>query len=287
MLIGLKDALDYAEDHQCAIAAVNTPIFESLVATIRAAEQLNVPVILAHAQSHEKINRITDIGPAMVSLAERASVPCVVHIDHGEDLHYIRTGLELGFTSVMLDGSRMPFERNVETTAEAVQIADGYGAGVEGELGVMTGNENGDPDQGVADEALYTDPAVAKQFVERTGVTCLAASFGTVHGLYHREPKLNFDLVRSLRREAGVPIVMHGGSGLSNEEYRRCIAEGVRKINYYTYSVKAGLDGARRLLDQHSDVFVYPDVASAATEAIESNVKAFMTCIYDADQAVA
>lgn len=280
MLISLKEALNYADSHSCAIAAVNTPVFESLVATIRVAEQHNVPVILAHAQSHEKINRITDIGPAMLELARRSSVPCVVHVDHGENLDYIRTGLELGFTSVMLDGSRLPFEENVARTAEAVRIAQTFGADVEGELGVMTGNENGDPDQGVADESLYTDPQVAADFVARTGVTCLAASFGTVHGLYHREPHLNLDLITQLRTRTGVPIVMHGGSGLSDNEYRACIARGVRKINYYTYSAKAGLDGARALLADKDEVFVYPDVAVAATDAIADDVDAFVGCLY-------
>lgn len=280
MLISLKKALDYAEANSCSVAAINTPTFEALTATIRVAEKKQVPVILAHAQSHEVFSPIAEIGPAMVTLAKRASVPCVVHVDHGTDVDYIRTGLEIGFTSAMLDGSLLPYEDNVARTREAVEVARQFGADVEGELGVMTGNENGDPDQGVADETLYTDPQVAKDLVERTGVTCLAASFGTVHGLYHREPKLNFDLVAQLRSATGVPIVMHGGSGLSPEEYRHCIAQGVRKINYYTYSAKAGLDAARSLLSENSEVFTFTDVARAASDGIAADVERFMDCIY-------
>lgn len=279
MLTGLKEVLDYADSHLSAIAAVNTPTFEALTATVRVAESRRVPVILAHAQSHEPVSPIAEIGPAMVALARRASVPCVVHVDHGEDLDYVRTGLELGFTSVMLDGSRLPFEENVELTRAAVELAGGFGAGVEGELGVMTGNENGDPDQGVADESLYTDPETARDFVERTGVTCLAASFGTVHGLYHREPHLDLDLITQLHSRTGVPIVMHGGSGLAPAEYRACIAHGVRKINYYTYSAKAGLDAARRKLEDDADLFTYTELADAARQGIVADVAAFVDCL--------
>ena len=283
MLAGLKEALDYADSHSCGIAAVNTPTFEALAATVRVAESRGVPIILAHAQSHETMSPIIEIGPAMVALAGRASVPCVVHVDHGEDLDYIRTGLELGFTSVMLDGSRRPYEENVEVTRAAVEIAGRFGAGVEGELGVMTGNENGDPDQGVADESLYTDPDAARDFVERTGITCLAASFGTVHGLYHREPHLDLDLIARLRQAAGVPIVMHGGSGLDPSEYRACIAHGVRKINYYTYSAKAGLDAATRFLADNQNLFTFTEVAAAARQGIQEDVGAFVDCISSAD----
>lgn len=283
MLTSLKTALEFAEAHSCAIAAVNTPTFEALTATVHVAEKHDVPVILAHAQSHEPLSPIEEIGPAMLSVARRSSAPCVVHVDHGVDLDYVATGLKLGFNSVMLDGSTLPYEENVARTREAVQLAARFGAGVEGELGVMTGNENGDPDQGTADEALYTDPEVARDFVERTGVACLAASFGTVHGLYHRDPHLDFDLVARLRAAAGVPIVMHGGSGLRPEEYRRCIDNGVRKINYYTYSAKAGLDSARRFLDSGTEVFTYTEVTKAATEGIEEDVDRFVSCIYGLD----
>ena len=283
MLTGLKETLDYAESHSCAIAAVNTPTFEALTATLRVAERLNVPVILAHAQSHEAISPITEIGPAMVTLARRASVPCVVHVDHGEDLDYIRTGLELGFTSVMLDGSRLAFQENIDLTRQAVEIAAEFGAGVEGELGVMTGNENGNPDQGIADESLYTDPAAAHEFFERTGVTCLAASFGTVHGLYHREPRLDFDLIAALRHSAGVPIVMHGGSGLSDQEYRHCIAQGVRKINYYTYSATAGLEAAKQMLADNPDLFTFTELAATARHGIGEDITTFINSIYGLD----
>lgn len=275
MIIGLSEALAYADKHRIAIAAVNTPFFEGLLGTIAAAEKSGVPVILQHAQVHEGVMAIEDIGPAMVALAKRSEAPFVLHIDHGEDIDYIVRGLDLGFNSAMIDGSRLPFEENVARTAEVVKLANERGFGVEGELGVMTGNENGDPDQGIADEELYTDPENAREFVARTGVTALAASFGTVHGVYHREPSLKYPLIDELCAATGVPLVMHGGSGLSPEEYRLSIQHGVRKINYYTYAAKTALDAAREAIKDESNI-LFPKVAVAAQKAVEADITAFI-----------
>ncbi len=279
MIIGLHEALAYADRHGIALAAVNTPFFEGLLGTIAAAEKSDgVPVILQHAQVHEGVMPIDDIGPAMVALAKRSAAPFVLHIDHGEDIEYVARGFDIGFNSAMIDGSRLPFEENVARTAEVVKLAASRGFGVEGELGVMTGNENGDPDQGVADEELYTDPENARDFVARTGVTALAASFGTVHGVYHREPSLNYQLIDELRAKIGVPLVMHGGSGLSAEEYRLSISHGVRKINYYTYAARVALDAAR-VAAADEETILFPKVALAARNAVEADVMAFISSL--------
>lgn len=278
MLITMTEALGYAEDNRCGLAAVNTPFFEALLAAIDVGERTGVPIVLAFAQSHEKYVSIEDIGPAMVALAERSDARFVVHVDHGEDIDYIRTGLDIGFTSAMIDGSLRPFDENVRVTREVVEMAHARGASVEGEIGAMSGNENGDPSQGIADTTLYTDPAEAAEFVRRTGVDCLAASFGTVHGLYRREPKLDYDLIVRLRDAAGVPLVMHGGSGLKPEEYRACIERGVRKINYYTYAAKAALDAVRDLVADPETV-VFSDVAARARVGVRDDVEAFVTAL--------
>lgn len=275
MIIGLAEALAYANRHRIALAAVNTPFFEGLLGTIAAAEKSGVPVILQHAQVHEAVMAIDDIGPAMVALARRSEAPFVLHIDHGEDIDYITRGLDVGFNSAMIDGSRLPFEENVARTSEVVRMAAERGFGVEGELGVMTGNENGDPDQGIADSDLYTDPEQAREFVARTGVTALAASFGTVHGVYHREPSLNYPLIDELTAATGVPLVMHGGSGLSAEEYRLSIEHGVRKINYYTYAAKTALDAAREAMKDESNI-LFPRIGVAAQNAVEADILAFI-----------
>ncbi len=281
MLISLKEALAYGEENNCGIAAVNTPTFEMLVAAINVAERYDVPMILAHAEVHDPVNSIENIGTAMVELAKRSKAQFVVHVDHGETIDFIRRGFEVGFNSAMFDGSRLPYEDNVAITKEAVALAKNYGANVEAELGVMPGREDGkDSTAGVGDRSLYTDPLLAADFVERTGVDALACSFGTVHGLYKAEPKLDYDLIVELREATGVPIVMHGGSGLSCEEYRECISRGVQKINYYTYADKAALEGAKKLLADEPETYVMAPVTVAAQKAVEEDLAALVRCLY-------
>lgn len=280
MLIGLREALDYAETNNCGIAAINTPTLELLLGTVKVAERYNVPLVLQHAQVHEPVNSIEDIGPVMVELARRSSAPLVVHVDHGETYEYVERGFAVGFNSAMFDGSRLPYDDNVEQTRAVVQLANERGFGVEGELGIMPGREDGVESTGTADETLYTSPEDAAAFVRATAVTALACSFGTVHGLYKAEPKINYELIGRLRQASGVPIVMHGGSGLSCEEYRASIDQGVRKINYYTYADKAALEAARGLLADKPETYVFSDLTVVAQAAIEKDIDALVRCLY-------
>ena len=281
MLISLNEALEYAEKKNVGIAAINTPTLEMLLAAIRTAERHNVPLILQHAEVHEDINKIEDIGPAMVALAKRSTAPLVVHVDHGESLDYVKRGFEVGFNSAMIDASRLPYEDNLAVTQEVVALAAEYGHGVEAELGVMPGREDGATDtSGVSAESLYTDPEMAAAFVRDSGVTALACSFGTVHGLYKAEPKLNFELISALREKAGGPIVMHGASGLSEAEYRECIRRGVRKINYYTYADKASFEASQAFLEAEPDTFTFSPITVAASRAVEENLDQLVSILY-------
>lgn len=278
MLISLHDALAYAEEKNCAIAAVNTPTFEMLLAAIRTAERHRIPLILQHAEVHEPINTIENIGPAMVELARRSEVPLVVHVDHGESFDYVKRGFDVGFNSAMIDASVLPYEENLAVTREVVALANEYGYGVEAELGVMPGREDGRTEASA--QALYTDPDRAESFVRDSGVTALACSFGTVHGLYKAEPHLNYDLIDTLRSRTGVPIVMHGGSGLSAAEYRDCIRRGVRKINYYTYADKAAFEAAQQHVAENPDTFTFSPLTVAAAAAVEENLDELVRVLY-------
>ncbi len=243
MLVTMKSILAYAEANHAAIGAFNVTTLEGILGTLEAAEELKQPVIIQFAQVHESLIPVKVLGPVMVMLAEQASVPVCVHLDHGEDLDYIKRAMDMGFTSVMYDGSMLDFEQNVANTCMAVEIASGYGVSVEAEIGSMGREEFGSMGgSGEAVASLYTDPDEAKKFVERTRIDALACSFGTVHGLYLTEPKLDLDIISAIREKAQIPVVMHGGSGVSAEDFRRCIQRGVRKINYYTYAAKAGGD---------------------------------------------
>ena len=252
MLATLQQVMNLCEARCCAAGSFNTPNLEAVMAVIGAAEELDVPVIIQHAQVHESVMPLDVIGPIMVDMASRAKVPVCVHLDHGETLEYLCRALDLGFTSIMYDGSVLPYEENAANTKMAVSFAAQTGAGVEAELGCMGRREEGDgsalagkPDP----DKIYTDPDLAAQFVAETGIDALACSFGTTHGVYLTEPKLDFSVVERVRARTRIPVVMHGGSGVSDEDYRKAIRSGVRKINYYTYMAMAGGAGvASRLL---------------------------------------
>ncbi len=279
MLATLKEVIEIGEEKGYAIGAFNTPNLECLLAVIHNAEEMNVPVIISHAQLHEEIAPLADIGPIMVFAAKEAKVPVCVHLDHGEDLDYLEKSLELGFTSIMYDGSLLSYEENVANTKKAVEMADKYQANVEAEIGVMGGREAGASDLGSKAEDMYTDPDVAQRFVKETGIDALAASFGTAHGLYKAAPKLDFDRIEKIKAQTGVPLVMHGGSGVSPEDYKKAIAKGVNKINYYSYMSNAGTKAAKELLE-NQEITYYHDIAMAAQKAMKSDVRKAMEVFY-------
>lgn len=284
MLATLNDIFKMAEEKKIAIGAFNVVNFENILAVLDTAEKLNMPTILAFAQTHEE-NKVMDldtIGPVMVLMAKQAKVPVVVHLDHGINLDYIEKSLKMGFTSIMFDGSALPYDENVEMTKKAVEMAHKYNVSIEAEIGKMAGitlNNEGITENRKSDRSNYTDPAEAKDFVEKTGVDCLACSFGTVHGEYFSEPNLDFDLVKELSDATGVPIVMHGGSGVSHEDYKKVIANGVRKINYFTYMDKAGGEGASAVCPTK----YFHDIAKAGQDAVQKDVESAMRCFVNMD----
>lgn len=265
MLVTLKNILKIAEAKKIAIGAFNTPNLECLKSVISAAEKLKQPVIIMHAQVHEEMGlcKMDEIAPLMLFMADRASIPVCVHLDHGTDMNYVKKGLDLGFTSVMYDGSEEALDINRVNTSIIVECAAGYGASVEAEVGSMGSREGG----ANGGDSIYTDPELAKGFVEETGIDALACAFGTVHGLYLKEPKLDFDRVKKIYSMIDVPIVMHGGSGVSHEDYKKVIECGVRKINYYTYMAKAGAEAVSgKIYGQ------FHDVVNDACAALEADV---------------
>ena len=280
MLITLKEILELAEKKKIAVGAFNAANLESLRAIIDAAEELALPVILQFAQCHEPWVPLALIGPVMVDAAKKASVPVCVHLDHGETLEYLEEALKLGFTGIKYDGSTLPYEENLENTGKAVAMAKAAGASVEAELGSMgkresgTGEESGEKDN----TKIYTNPQKAKEFVLSSGIDALACSFGTTHGIYLSEPKLNFSIVEEVRAlTGGIPVVMHGGSGIGKEDFQRAIRAGVRKINYFTYMDKAGGGAAEDYL-QHlqREPRFFSSISAAARTAMQENVKSAM-----------
>ena len=274
MLVNMNEILRYAEEKGCCVGAFDTPNLEILMAVLRAAEKRNEPVIIQHAQLHEPEMPIRIIGPIMVRMAKEASVPVCAMLDHGEDMDYVRTALELGFSAVMIDGSSKPYDENVRLTREAVALAKEYGASVEAEIGIVTGHEGREfhiEEPGAA----YTDPELAARFVRDTGIDALAASVGTVHGFYATQPKLDFDRIEKIKELTGLPLVMHGGSGISVEDTQRAIRCGIRKINYFSYMSNAGVRAVKELLAE-KDVKYFHDLANAAVDGMEKDVLSAM-----------
>ena len=252
MLITLKNILKMAESKDMAIAAFNVTSLEGILAVIEAAEDEDTPVILQFANAaHSKYISLEDIGRVMVAFADKSKVPVCVHLDHGNNFDEIKRALDLGFTSIMYDGSELSLKQNIANTKYAKILADEYGASIEAELGSMgTEGEN----ENIL--GAYTDPEVARVFVNETGIDALAASFGTVHGIYKSRPNLDFDIISGIRKLSGIPVVMHGGSGISDSDFKKCIDCGVRKINYYTYAAKYAGDAIRDMVkDKNGNIY--------------------------------
>ena len=272
MLVNLKEILALAEEKKCAVGAFNTPNLECVNAVINAAEKLNVPVIISHAELHEEVSPLAKIGPVMVQAAMTAKVPVCVHLDHCEALDYMAQALEIGFTGVMYDGSTLPYEENLANTKKAVAMAKNCNCGVEAELGALASREGGAAN---ASGPVYTDPDEAVAFCKETGIDALAPSFGTAHGIYKSKPVLDLDRVKVISEKTGLPLVMHGGSGVSPEDYRTGIANGLRKINYYSYMSKAGTNAVKELLEKE-DVTFFHDLALAAQKAMQADAEKAM-----------
>lgn len=272
MLVTLKEILDGAEQRGCAIGAFNAPNLTSARAVIAAAEALSQPVILMHAQVHEDMGicRLEEMGPILLGFADRACVPVCVHLDHGSSFEYLQRAIDMGFSSVMHDGSALSFEENVRNTKRVIEWAHAAGCSVEAEIGSMSVSENGES----AAEDVYTVPADAERFVNLTSVDALACAFGTVHGFYRTAPQLDFDRLSEIHTRIGIPVVMHGGSGVNHDDYRKVIRCGVRKVNYYTYLSKAGAAAVSgKTYSQFHDLL--QDAETAMTEDVKTAITVF------------
>ena len=285
MLVTLNELLKDAKEKKYAVGAFNVPNLEAIRAVIQAAEELGSPVILQHAEVHENLISLDEIGPIMLQYARAAKVPVAVHLDHGASFEMCVKAIRLGFTSVMYDASSKEYEVNLAESKEIVKIAHAVGVSVEAELGhIFTSAVGGGEGRGSDSsedyedlEDVYTDPDLAKAFVEETGVDCLAIGFGTVHGIYLKEPKLDLNRILQIKEKVDVPFVMHGGSGVSEENYRTAIKNGICKINYYTYMNKAAGKVLQEELENFSgDSVFFDELSLSATEAMKNNVKAAM-----------
>lgn len=248
------------------VPAFNVGSMEMVRGAIRAAEELQIPIIIQIAERLLKYSPLELMGPMMVQGAREAGVEIAVNMDHCRDLGVMKRALEYGFTGVMYDGSTDPFEENIRGTREAVKLASHYGASTEGELGLVGGSEDGLSDHGIK----CTNPDLARQFCDETGIACLAVAIGNAHGDYPVAPVLAFDILEQINEKAGRPLVLHGGSGLTDEDFQRAVSLGISKINIGTASFKrVTKEAADYLAGDGKHTFF--DMSTAMTEGMYQN----------------
>lgn len=250
MLVTLKEILAETRENQYAVGAFDSfdPLNTEFIIT--AAEKKNVPVILMVCDYSFGGPSADWFFTHAIDRARRAAVPVCVHLDHGPSFEAVMKAIHYGCSSVMIDGSSLPYEENVALTKKVVEVAHACDVSVEAEIGHVAGHEGNTEDGNVADETAYTRLEDAVSFYEATGVDALAVAIGTVHGIYKGEPKLDFDRLDAIRNAIPVPLVMHGGSGLSAQNFKDAVAHGISKINFYTGMSVAGANAARDYLNE-------------------------------------
>lgn len=267
-LISLAQGLAHAQQHGYALGAFNVLDTHFLRALFQAAEQQRSPFIINLAEVHFKYVSLDHLVAAIRCEAARHAIPVVLNLDHGLHFEAVVQAVRLGFTSVMFDGSGLSYDENVRQTQEVVKLCHAVGISVEAELGAVGGDEGGAL-TGEADSAKFTDPALAADFVQSTGIDCLAVAIGNAHGKYKGEPRLDFDRLAAIRSAADIPLVLHGGSGISDADFRRAITLGIHKINFYTGMSQAALDAIETQMDQRDARY---DSFAELLMAVERNI---------------
>ena len=275
MLVNMKEMLAKAQEEQYGIGFFNAVNVEMARAVIETAEEMHAPVIVGTAEVLLPAMSLERVAEYLIPMAGKASVPVAVHYDHGLTFEKCMEALKLGFTSVMYDYSTASYEENLSKVAEMVRICQGMGVTVEGELGHVGDNEGTGKLENPSD--YYTDPAVAADFVRKTGVDALAVAVGNAHGDYKFPPKLDFDRIAAIRETTGTPLVLHGGSGLSDDDFREAVRRGVCKINIFTDLDKAGKAGIEKGLQSGavSMIGLIPYEIEAMKEVVRNKLELF------------
>ena len=267
-LVPMKALLENAEKSNIAVGAFSVGNMEMVMGAVAAAEELNTPIILQIAEVRLKNSPLELMGPMMISAAKNSKVDVAVHLDHGLKFETVQKALDMGFTSVMFDGSLLPLCDNIQAVRQVRKAADLYGATVEAELGVVGGNEG----EGKSHEILCTNPDDAKRFCDETGVDALAVAIGNAHGNYPVLPELRFDVLEEIHKKVSTPLVLHGGTGISDEQFQRAISLGVRKINIATASFDNLAAYAKAYCD-NKEKANYFELSACEVEGVYQNVK--------------
>lgn len=277
MLINMEEMLKVAKKNAFAVGAFNVADSNFLRVVVEAAEENHSPAIIAiHPTELDFVK--DEFFTYVLSRVKNSPVPFVLHMDHGDNLGSIVRAIHCGFSSVMIDGSLLPFEKNIAVTKEVVEICHKIGVSVEGELGTI--GSTGTSVEGGVSEVVYTRPEDAKEFVERTGIDTLAVAIGTAHGIYPKniKPELKMDVLESIKKEVDTLLVLHGGSANPDEEIARAVKIGIQKVNissdykYAFYKKCREILSATELWDPNA---IYPDCIAAAKEVVKQKMELF------------
>ena len=260
MLVNFKDVLAGAKKNKYGVGLFNTVNLEMAKGVLAAAEELRAPVIIGSAEVLLNCSELTELASILKPLAEKATVPVVLHLDHGLTCERVKEAISLGFTSVMYDCSSKPYEENIKELASITKFAHENNITVEGELGHVGSNAN------TADCSRYTEPMQAKEFAEATQVDALAVAIGTAHGVYKDKPVLDITRLREIASVVDVPLVLHGGSGLSDDDFKNTIANGISKVNIFT-DINTAL--CKYIHDNWSQNLGYTKLMPGAIEAVK------------------
>lgn len=268
MLVNMKELLTDAQKGNYAVGSFSVANMEMVLGVLQAAEELKAPVILQIAEVRLKQSPLELIGPLMVAAAKNAKTPVAVHFDHGKTVEKISQALELGFTSVMFDGSHLPLDENIEMTKQVMALAAPYGAAVEAEIGCVGGSEDGSEDIAIN----CTKPQDAVRFEKETKVDALAIAIGNAHGNYKSTPHLRFDILAEVNEKTSTPLVLHGGTGISPDDFVRCSKTGIKKINIATATFDSVENSVRSCYNDKS-IKGYYDLQAAEVEGAYENAK--------------
>ncbi len=265
-LVKMSTLLKKAREGGYAVGSFSVSNMEMVLGVLKAVEETKSPAILQIAEVRLNHSPLEIIGPLMVAAAKNCSMPVAVHFDHGKTTEKIKQALDTGFTSVMLDGSHLPFEENAKITAETKLLAQQYDADCEGEIGCVGGSEDGSEDIAIN----CTSPVQALEFYEKTNVDALAVAIGNAHGNYKQAPKLRFDILEETARLVKAPLVLHGGTGILPEDFRRCIKLGINKINIATATFDS-VENSVRSAYENGAIKGYYDLQTAEVEGAYYN----------------
>lgn len=268
-LVSLNELLIKAKKENYAVGAFNVANMEMILGALKAAEELNSPIILQIAEVRLKYSPLHLIGPMMVAAGKKSKIPVVIHLDHGMSEKIIGEALKIGFSSVMIDGSEYTLDKNIILTNNIKKMANKYNASVEGEIGVIGGSE----DNSRALEIQYARVDDVIKFYERTKISAIAVAIGNAHGIYKSTPKLNLLILdKIVNRKKEINIVLHGGSGLSEDDFKNCIKKGVTKVNIATSTFNSVYSKANSIF-MKKDRYGYYDLQLAEIEGAYENVK--------------